>query len=429
MEPFNHYPDEPLYNIRAVAQKTQIDSATLRAWERRYSIPHPKRDVQGHRLYSERDVMILRWLKQQVDASIRIKQAVEMLHVQMPQSLAATPVHMPTTNAFPDVVDAFVDAVVLFDYLTAQQILTNALSIYRVEDVCVNMIFSALVQIEQGWVNGTITLQAEHFATNIIRERLNAMLAAAPAPTRPGRLVIGCAPDDWHDIGALVLSLFMRRRGWEVIFLGQNVGLEGLRETLQDLQPRAVTLSVSRLPEVQYISEVAQILIDATAGHSIFTFAGRIFADLQELAPRLPGYYLGSDLISAADFLENLLMNDMLPPVKRPVTQTALQYDLYNQRLQLEALAQSHLLHREAARECVEVLLLLACYNDSVFVAEVSTWARQTLPSYHVSPQQILDFVNALRDFADAELPRAAGVVVSQFSAAVHPDTWDVVAS
>ncbi len=35
------YATEPLYNIKAVVQKTGIPADTVRAWERRYGIPSP----------------------------------------------------------------------------------------------------------------------------------------------------------------------------------------------------------------------------------------------------------------------------------------------------------------------------------------------------------------------------------------------------
>ena len=53
--------DEPLYNIGVVSRMTGISMATLRAWERRYEFPDSERTAGGHRLYSENDVLRLRW--------------------------------------------------------------------------------------------------------------------------------------------------------------------------------------------------------------------------------------------------------------------------------------------------------------------------------------------------------------------------------
>ncbi len=59
--------EEPLYNIGVVSRMTKISMATLRAWERRYEFPESKRTMGGHRLYSEKDIIRLRWVKERVD--------------------------------------------------------------------------------------------------------------------------------------------------------------------------------------------------------------------------------------------------------------------------------------------------------------------------------------------------------------------------
>jgi len=55
------------YSIRAVSQATGLSVETLRAWERRYGIVGPKRDLSGHRVYSACDVSRLRRLRETTD--------------------------------------------------------------------------------------------------------------------------------------------------------------------------------------------------------------------------------------------------------------------------------------------------------------------------------------------------------------------------
>ncbi len=76
------YDDTPVYTIKTVVQQTGITPATLRAWERRYGMFSPGRSEGGYRLYSERDIAILRWLKGQVDAGVAISSAVVLLGIQ-----------------------------------------------------------------------------------------------------------------------------------------------------------------------------------------------------------------------------------------------------------------------------------------------------------------------------------------------------------
>src|ERR1700686_3239337 len=73
-----HYSDVPLFNTKAVVQKTGIAAPTLRAWERRYTILSPERAQNDYRLYSERDIALIGWLKDRVDAGMSISQAIAL---------------------------------------------------------------------------------------------------------------------------------------------------------------------------------------------------------------------------------------------------------------------------------------------------------------------------------------------------------------
>ena len=76
---FDHYSNEPVFNVKAIAHQTDVAAATLRAWERRYGIPSPPRTDSGYRLYSARDVAMIRWLKSQIENGMSISQAVQLL--------------------------------------------------------------------------------------------------------------------------------------------------------------------------------------------------------------------------------------------------------------------------------------------------------------------------------------------------------------
>jgi DNA-binding transcriptional MerR regulator len=52
--------EEPLFNLKAVVQQTGLKPDTLRAWERRYGLPSPARSGGKHRLYTQRDIEVLR---------------------------------------------------------------------------------------------------------------------------------------------------------------------------------------------------------------------------------------------------------------------------------------------------------------------------------------------------------------------------------
>jgi hypothetical protein len=68
--------DDPKYTIKSVCDQTGILPVTLRAWERRHEVLNPQRGDNRYRLYSERDVAILRWIKNRLESGISISSAV-----------------------------------------------------------------------------------------------------------------------------------------------------------------------------------------------------------------------------------------------------------------------------------------------------------------------------------------------------------------
>src|SRR5271166_2940029 len=75
----NLYSDMPLYNTKSVVHHTGVPAPTLRAWERRYGILSPRRSDNDYRLYSERDMMTVTWLRERVESGMTISQAIALL--------------------------------------------------------------------------------------------------------------------------------------------------------------------------------------------------------------------------------------------------------------------------------------------------------------------------------------------------------------
>ena len=69
---------DPKYNLSFVLKETDIKADTLRAWERRYQLPTPVRTDGGHRLFSDYDIEIIKWLKAKQKEGMSISRAVDL---------------------------------------------------------------------------------------------------------------------------------------------------------------------------------------------------------------------------------------------------------------------------------------------------------------------------------------------------------------
>src|SRR3954470_15686551 len=100
----------PVFNTKAVARETSVPADTFRAWERRYGMPRPQRTAGGHRLYSERDIAIIRWLRDRTDEGVNISHAVLLLTNTLDESTAGLPAANDAARAIGQLIDEVVQA-------------------------------------------------------------------------------------------------------------------------------------------------------------------------------------------------------------------------------------------------------------------------------------------------------------------------------
>ncbi|MFN8597129.1 MAG: MerR family transcriptional regulator [Anaerolineae bacterium] len=312
LEDLREVSNEPIYNAKAVTMQTGVTPATLRAWERRYGILLPDRTAGGHRLYSARDIAAIRWLKEHIEQGMTISRASALLQKQLyasdnqPVVPVLTDVPQPS-RSLDTIKNDLYEALVEYDELTADEILSEAYSLHPIEAVCIDVIEATLVKLGHAWANGDIGISTEHFASNYLRRKLIALVTAGPS-TRTGTIAIGCAPADLHEMGILLLSIFLRRRGWHVVYLGQAVPLEDLPRSLPQINADVLVLAAT-VPDSAHQLEGIQPYLDQLlpAQRPIFTFGGPAFNDYPELRTRVPGVFLGETIQAGIAVIEHLM--------------------------------------------------------------------------------------------------------------------------
>ena len=231
---------------------------------------------------------------------------------------------VPPTGVLPDgdttagLRRAWVAACLAFDEQRAEQILAQAFALFPAEIVCLELIQKGLAEIGAGWYRGGVTVQQEHFASALALRRMEALLISTPPPTRPGRILVGCPPEEEHTFVPLMLSLLLRRRGWDVVYLGANVPIRSIEATLRVVRPNLVVLTAQQLYTAASLLEMAEVLYRERIP---LAFGGLIFAEVHNLHLAIPGYYLGDKLEHAAEAVEQAMASLRLQAAQRVADQ------------------------------------------------------------------------------------------------------------
>jgi methanogenic corrinoid protein MtbC1 len=312
------YSDLPLYNTKAVVRQTGVPAPTLRAWERRYGILAPRRGENDYRLYSERDMILVGWLRERVESGMTISQAIALMRTLQParrrarRAQAAEAEAPAQVSRVPDFYSLEILTTTLLTQLTqlaeqeAVRTIAQALAVYTVEETCLQLLQPVLIEIGRRWAAGTLSVTVEHFASAVVRAQLDGLFRSAATNEHGPLVLVGCAGGELHEIGALMLALFLRRAGLRVAYIGQNVESESLAATVAALRPAAVALSATLEEHVPALAEAAQ-RVASRPGAPYICFGGQAFEGRPELADGIRGDFLGSNARHGVDEIKRKL--------------------------------------------------------------------------------------------------------------------------
>ncbi len=330
----------PLFHVKAVARQTGVPAPTIRAWERRYGFLAPQRGPNTYRLYSERDIAIVRWLREAVESGLTISQAIAWLRSNIlrpasEQHLEEAPPASRTAVAHQHVLSAsmpreqrndeagavqatamqanqltvleddLLAACVRLDEAAAHRALAAMFATFSIEQVIMDMLQPMLIKMGERWERGQLSVTVEHFASMLIRCRLDTLYHAQPISVSGPLVLVGCAPGEQHELGALILALLLRRSsGLRVVYLGQNVEPAHLLETIRAQRPAVVCLSAA-LPERRPAVAALARRLSTFPLHPapVLVYGGRAFA---EAAEEIEGVFLGTDALQAIAPIERL---------------------------------------------------------------------------------------------------------------------------
>ena len=202
-----------------------------------------------------------------------------------------------------------------FDGPAADQILNQAFAQFSMETVCVEIMQSGLADIGTLWYRGKASVQQEHFASELAVRRLHALISAAPQPIQKGTVLVGCPQGENHTFSLLLITLLLRYRGWDTVYLGANVPKAQLKETIAKRKPDLVVMAAMRLATAETLLDTAHYLLETQVP---LAFGGRIFNLNPDLYRRIPGHYLGVELSGAIETIQSLLKGPLPPTLFEP---------------------------------------------------------------------------------------------------------------
>lgn len=184
----------------------------------------------------------------------------------------------------------------------AEYLIREALANCPSEIIALELFLSVMRQTELLWQQGQIELLAHNYAITTIRSQLVALTnTSTPPPTPKNHLLLACAPDDQHEIGLLALAFSLRRRGYQVTYLGNHTVAHDLPKVITLVRPDMVCFSAATSAAAKQLASLSHVLV---AQKLPFVFGGVAFCQHPTFIKEVAGQYLGDTLEAAITQIE-----------------------------------------------------------------------------------------------------------------------------
>ena len=235
-----------MYRIHRFSKLTGLTTHVIRAWERRYGLVTPVRGANRYRLYNDEDVRLFRYLKSQVDQGTSIGELAEIgrekLLEQIQREFVAAPVEPPPSERL---IADLTQALHEHDRVGFERKLNGALAVIPFEEALHRFLLPFQEHIGQLWHDGKLGVAQEHYASNLIKQKIFSAINQLRMVEEGPHIVVACPSQEWHEISALTAGYLCAARGCRLHYLGANLPIPELANFCAHIRPSYVLLSMT----------------------------------------------------------------------------------------------------------------------------------------------------------------------------------------
>jgi len=272
------------FSIKDIESVSGIKCHTLRIWEQRYNILSPKRTETNIRYYDDEDLKLILNISILNKYGYKISDISKMGNIEISEAIMKI---SENKNEFSCQLKGLVQAMMIFDEQEFHKILTSNIQEFGLEKAMLRIIFPFMKEIGLLWQTGSAQPSHEHFASNIIKQKLFVCIDECIGTHRKNykKFLLFLPENEKHSLGLLFANYLIRKRGHEVLYLGQELPLKDLKEIFKDSSPDYIftilTSSHLDIDKQKFVIELAE----SWKGATIF-LSGNQFLDAEIILPK-----------------------------------------------------------------------------------------------------------------------------------------------
>lgn len=272
------------HRIHRVAKLTGLSKDVIRVWERRFGLIKPTRGANRYRNYSDEDVRLLRYIKEQLDAGSSIGDLSKLGREELlTRARTNAPRVAIVENMFDRLLRELLSTLNPLDRVTFEKRLNGAVAVVPFDEALHGILLPLQEQVGQLWHDGHVSIAVEHYVTSQIQQKIFSAMNQLPVAEFGVTVVVACPPGEEHDIAALAVAYQCRVRGCRVYYLGANVPIAALVKLCSDMKPDLAILSLPIVRSEDKVTELIQALVHDVSPFTDLAVGGHGALALREL--------------------------------------------------------------------------------------------------------------------------------------------------
>lgn len=240
------------YSIADLEKFSGIKAHTIRIWEQRYNLLHPQRTTTNIRYYDDEQLKKLLNVVLLIKSGIKISEISRMSKGEFHNELTKVTLQNQPPEFETDLyINELITAALAYDELTFEKIFSTCLLRYGLRNSYPKIIYPLLTKLGVMWGSDEISPGQEHFASNLIRQKLFTAIDGLPVPSFPELTFVLFLPEgENHELGLLYANFILKKNNCKTLYLGQSVPLSSLKEAVQAIKPsHLMTFMVRTFPK------------------------------------------------------------------------------------------------------------------------------------------------------------------------------------
>lgn len=248
------------YSIKDLEKLSGIHAHTIRIWEKRYHLIIPKRTDTNIRVYSDKDLKRLLNVAMLNHNGLKISKIARLNEKNINDEIINL---TSDTLNHGSQIDSLVVYMVELNETKFETTVQHLIDNDGFEHTFINVVYPFLNKIGVLWQTGNINPAQEHFASNIIKQKLYAAIDSIPVnKSSDHKFIIFLPEGEYHEIGLLFYNFILKKSGFYTVYLGQSVPLEDVIAVQQSYDAgfmlTSLTTSLQELKVSAYLERLSK---------------------------------------------------------------------------------------------------------------------------------------------------------------------------